>query len=41
MFIAAIFKVAKYENSQDAPLLMNGSGKCDIIYNGTVFSHEE
>jgi hypothetical protein len=20
---------------------MNGSGKCDIIYNGTVFSHEE
>jgi hypothetical protein len=30
MFIAALFTIAKYGNRQDAPLLMNGSRKCDI-----------
>jgi hypothetical protein len=31
MFIAALFTIAKYGNSQDAPLSMNGSRKCGIL----------
>jgi hypothetical protein len=30
-----------YGNSQDAPLLMNGSRKCDIYISGILFSHKE
>jgi hypothetical protein len=30
MFIAALFKIAKLWNSQDAPLLMNGLRKFGI-----------
>jgi hypothetical protein len=30
MFIAALFTIASYGNSQDAPLLMNGFLKCGI-----------
>jgi hypothetical protein len=30
MFIAALVTIAKLGNSQDAPLLMNGSRKCGI-----------
>jgi hypothetical protein len=30
MFIAALFRIAKLWNNQDAPLLMNGSRKCSI-----------
>jgi hypothetical protein len=30
-----------YGNNQDAPLLMNGSRKCDIIHNGILLSHEK
>jgi hypothetical protein len=30
MFIAALFTIAKFGNSQDAPALMNGLRKCGI-----------
>jgi hypothetical protein len=30
MFIAALFTIAKFGNSQDAPLLMNRLRKCGI-----------
>jgi hypothetical protein len=30
MFITALFPIAKYGNSQDAPQLMNGSRKCGV-----------
>jgi hypothetical protein len=30
MFIVALFTLAKYGNSQDAPLPTNGLRKCDI-----------
>jgi hypothetical protein len=30
MFIVALFTIAKYGNSQDAPLQTNGSRKCGI-----------
>jgi hypothetical protein len=30
-----------YGNNQDAPLLMNGSKKCSIYTQWSLFSHEE
>jgi hypothetical protein len=30
MFVAEVFTIASYGNSQDAPLLMNGLRKCGI-----------
>jgi hypothetical protein len=30
MFIAVLFTIPSYGNNQDAPLLTNGSRKCDI-----------
>jgi hypothetical protein len=30
MFVAALFTIAKYGNSQDAPLLTSGLRKCGI-----------
>jgi hypothetical protein len=41
MFIAALFTMASYGNSQDAPLLMNGSRKCGFIHNGILLSYKE
>jgi hypothetical protein len=41
MFIATLFTIASYRNSQDAPLLTNGLENVVFIHNGILFSHEE
>jgi hypothetical protein len=40
MFVAGLFTIAKYGNSQNASLLMNGL-RNSIIHNGILFSHKE
>jgi hypothetical protein len=40
MFIAALFTIANYRNSQDAPSLINELRKCGIYNNGILLSHK-
>jgi hypothetical protein len=41
MFIAALFTIPSYGNSQDDSLLTNGLRKCGILLNGILLSHKE
>jgi hypothetical protein len=41
IFTAALFTIASYGNSQDAPLLINGSRKCGTCTKWNFTSHEE
>jgi hypothetical protein len=41
MFTAALLTIAKYGNSQDAPLLTNGTRKCGIYTQWNFMQHEE